>query len=210
MESPDLLPNELFKMIISYLDVQTAQNVSLTSKKMYWISQSRLWSKPRYHKPKNIDFLHTISKFPICELHTRDFDCDWVEILYMVPQLKLLHIDTSSHYFKTGNCLRYLKVPVVLHTDSFRMEEIGQFERFLEIIDLNNVKEVLINHSQFYDKCFGKGQRAFTFDEFKTLAAKVYISEIHVNCIRLLHEENVINFIKIVASIKNCQVILRN
>ena len=127
------LPNELIRNIISYLDIKCLKQMCLTSKKMHSYAGKRLWSKPRFSSRQDLDFVQKISHFPILELHTNDFKCSWLELLCLVPQLKLLHIDTEKCYQNAETVqksqLRFLTrlpVAVVVHTRAFKVEEYNE------------------------------------------------------------------------------------
>ena len=149
------LPIEIIETIISFLDIDAAKNMSLTSKNMYSLTLPRLWAKPNFTELKGADFLEEISKFPVGELHTRTFiDCSWMEVAYLVPQLKLLHIDQLDKVkiappSPFDSALRFLKVPVVLHTDALHLSTQEHFDDLLQIIKKIQVKELIIDHSRF-------------------------------------------------------------
>ena len=169
----DLLLNELLHTIISYLDIKSAKQLSLTSTRIYSLALSRIWSKPRYSKLKDINFLQKISKFPISELHTGDFDCSWLEIHYMIPQLKLLHVDLPRNkYDQTELCmnsrLRFLNLPTIVHTHAFQIAEQEHFEQLLDIVETINVKEMVIDG--FKDR--------WSCEQLQMFVGKVHISEI--------------------------------
>uniref|UniRef100_A0A7M5WHV2 F-box domain-containing protein n=1 Tax=Clytia hemisphaerica TaxID=252671 RepID=A0A7M5WHV2_9CNID len=211
MESLDLLPNEILKMVLCSLDLKSAQKFSLTSKRINKLTLSKLWSKPRYtNDSKNLEFLHKISRFPIRELHTRDFKCNWLEMVALVPQLQFLHIDTyyGKFYKPEKSMLPFLKVPVIIHTNTFGIKSEQDFDKFLAILSSIEVEELIIDHgSYFYDS--KDRQRALSIEEFKLLSERVRISELHVISLDL-NEENVKDFMKVLASIKNCTVIMDN
>ena len=114
------LPNELLMHIISYMNLDDAKNVSLTSKKMYSLALERLWSKPRYTPRQELtsrsilSFLRYVSRFPVSELHTREFKCSWLEIMELLPKLKLLHLDN----FWTGPQSQSRRVAIIFLTRS--------------------------------------------------------------------------------------------
>ena len=89
----NLLPTELLKTIITFLDdVDDAKNLSQTSKRLYDLTLERIWSKPRFYE-KDSSFLEKISNYPIKELYTSDFNCSWADIAQVISGLGLLHID---------------------------------------------------------------------------------------------------------------------
>ena len=111
----NLVPDELLQLIVSHLSTASAKSICLTSRKMRDLTLPRIWSKPNYFKYRvhNIDFLHKISRFPINELHSKNFDCSWMEIIGFLPKLKLLHVDSlqksvyktlSITLFKSTSC----------------------------------------------------------------------------------------------------------
>ncbi|XP_066934932.1 uncharacterized protein [Clytia hemisphaerica] len=203
------LPNELWKLVISYLDLKSAQNIALTSKKMHQLSMMRLWSKPRYTKnTKDIAFLHKISNFSIRELHTSDFSCKWLEILGLVPQLRLLHVDNAFNYhFKPDKAyLRFLKISVIVHTKALEIWE--NFEELLDILCSIKIQSLVIDHdSRYYQR--ENLQRYLTFEEFKLLSSKVCISEVHTDCIEW-DSGNILDFIELLSTMRDCSVYLYN
>ena len=131
------MPIELKKMIVSFLDNEATKHIALTSKEMS-LAYEKLWSKPRFKYPKrDIKFLNNISRLPIRELNVMDFSCSWVEIVGIVPNLKLLHIDATSNKGQKSldTQLGYLKVPVVVHTRSFQLKG-ENFDNFLSCLEV--------------------------------------------------------------------------
>ena len=57
-----LLPNEIINIIVSNLEVKDAKNVSLTSKRMYKLTLSRIWASPRLSGLIDIEHLKQISQ----------------------------------------------------------------------------------------------------------------------------------------------------
>ena len=169
----------------------------------------RLWSKPRYSKnEKDIDFLHKISNFPIRELHTSDFSCNWLEILGLVPQLRLLHVDTAYYNYHEPEkvYLRFLKVPVIVHTKALEIWD--NFEQLLDLLCSIKVKELVIDHEPSFHSSHNR-QRNLSIEELKQLASKVVITEVHTNCIEW-DSETILDLIKLLSSLKNCRVLLYN
>ena len=203
----DLLPNELLQTIISYLDIKSAKQMSLTSKKMHSFALSRIWSKPRYPQTKDIDFLEKISKFPISELHTLDFNCTWFELVTLVPGLKLLHVDEPKYLVTNHKVtdpsksrLSFLKVPTIVHTKAMKFQKQEHFSHLSEIIESINVKELVIDHSEFYEKNI-----RISFEQFKKFVGKVKIPEISMDCLQM-NDENAEEYIKLLATFKNCRL----
>ena len=203
----NLMPNELLQCIISYLDIKAAKNISLTSKKMNSLTLERLWSKPRYSKPKDKDFLQKISRFPITELHVVDFDCNWIEVNFFVPQLKLLHIDNFRNQRRIEtpmkSCLRFLKLPLSVHTNFFGLSNRRDFNQLLEILETVNVKELFIDHFDWD----GSSQRPCPLDWFKTVASKFNIPQVMTICLGI-YEQNVCDYIRSLTSIRYCRFLL--
>ena len=201
------LPNELLEMVLSHLDIKNVKTFALSSKKMYHLTIPRLWSKPRFSRRKDLDFLNKVSKFPICELHTSDFFCNWLEIVALVPQLKVLHIDDEfghgygsedmDEYMTKRRNLSYIKVPVTVHTNAIRSWR--NLEHLLCILRSTvNVKDLIIDHWD-YDV-----QPQLSFEDFEKITSEFNISEVNANCLEL-NSENILDFIKVLKE-KNCQV----
>ena len=98
----NLLPNELLKMVISYLDKKDAKNLAFVSKRMHELTLEKIWSKPIYQKSKSLCFLRKISHFPIEELRVADFelsDEEIIEVTKTIPTLKRLCIDWEPRSF---------------------------------------------------------------------------------------------------------------
>ena len=185
------LPNELLMHIISYMNLDDAKNVSLTSKKMYSLALERLWSKPRYTPRQeltsrsSLSFLRYVSRFPVSELHTREFKCSWLETMELLPKLKLLHLDNFWTDLKVSpeeSQLSFLRVPVVLYTQIFDYyEEKHVADQLLKIIGSINVKEMIIDH---WDS-------RWSLEQLKILASmSVNVSELSLGGFEIT-EENV-------------------
>uniref|UniRef100_A0A7M5V4Q0 F-box domain-containing protein n=1 Tax=Clytia hemisphaerica TaxID=252671 RepID=A0A7M5V4Q0_9CNID len=206
----DNLPNELISNIISYLDIKSAKQISFTSKKLRTLALQRMWSKPRFNRHnKDMDFVQQISRFPIREIHTRQLSCcSWLELVAMLPHLKLLHIDTVNYYEKAVTAqqsqLRFItQLPVVVNTNAFKMTNNGEIMQLYECMKSINVERMIINHD-----CFRYTQHRWTFDQFKMFADKFSISFLVVDCI-FVNEENVEDFIRTVAHLGKCKVVLK-
>ena len=111
------------------------------------LAYEKLWFKPRFKETKDMDFLKDISHLPIRELNVLDFSCSWVELVGVIRNLKLLHIDgTLSKRSKPFNKqLRHLMIPVVVYTGAFIFEE-DNFDHFLSILKTILVKEIIIDY----------------------------------------------------------------
>uniref|UniRef100_A0A7M5VDP0 F-box domain-containing protein n=1 Tax=Clytia hemisphaerica TaxID=252671 RepID=A0A7M5VDP0_9CNID len=201
----DLLPNELLRTVISYLDIKSAKQMSLVSKRMYSFALQRIWLKPRYSKPKDIDFLQKLSKFPIRELRTRDFECSWMEILYLVPQLKLLNIELPMDKYREAEIplqsrLRFLRLPVIVHTSAFELTEQDHFDQLLKIVETINVKEMVIDSPSY------NLTTLWSYDQLKMFFGKVHISKISVGCLSIT-KENAKDFFRML-SVIDCWITL--
>uniref|UniRef100_A0A7M5X9I4 F-box domain-containing protein n=1 Tax=Clytia hemisphaerica TaxID=252671 RepID=A0A7M5X9I4_9CNID len=194
-----LIPVELKKMIISYLDTESTKNIALTSKELKQIAYEKLWSNPTFtHPEKDIDFLLKISHLPIRELNVKDFSCSWVEIVGMVPDLNLLHIDTwNKHRAPLKTQLRHLKVPVAVHTNAFKFKG-DRFDHFLEILETISVKELIIDHYNSLDEIW-------TFQQFKLVADKFHIPSVSMSCFDIT-ENNILDYINLLAKLKSTTV----
>ena len=195
-----LMPIELKKMIVSYMDNESTKNVALTSKEMKEIAYEKLWAKPKFKGIKDIGFLLRISDLPIRELNVGDFSCSWVEIVGMVPDIQLLHIDTSSSKVlkPLDTQLRHLRVPVIVHTGVFDFEE-ENFDSFVAILETLRVKEIIIDHHDSYP------HQCWTFEQFKRIADKFHVSSVSMSCFDI-KESNVIDYIKLLSKLKSCKV----
>ena len=130
----NFLPDEVIKKIISYLAIDDAKSIALSSKKIYSLSMTRLWTNRgklnigRYNT-RDLDFLYKINvtELPIREAHCRNFDCSWLEVVSLLPQLQLLHVDIKQddreRQCPQDSQLTYLKVPIVLHTCALSIVE---------------------------------------------------------------------------------------
>ena len=208
----DLLPNELLHTIISYLDIKSAKQMSLASKKMHSLALSRIWSKPRFSwSPKDVNFLQKISKFPISELHTQDFNCTWLELVALVPGLKLVHVtepccfSTYKASTPTSSRLCFLKVPTIVHTKAMKFQKQEHFSDLLEIIKSINVKELVLDHYEFRDN----ENVRISIQQFKKFIGKVRISEISMDCLQV-NDENAVEYIRLLAKMKNCRLVFQN
>ena len=85
----NVLPNELLKMIISYLDKKDAKYLACASKRMHELTMERIWSKPIFRESKDLHFLKKISHFPIEELRLTDIDNNWISIKKPLKQYLL-------------------------------------------------------------------------------------------------------------------------
>ena len=106
--------------------------------------------------------------------------------------------------FTKHSQLRFLKVPVVVHTNSFKMTEQKHFEEFFDIIETISIQSLVIDHIESWrtnDQC------CWSLDYLKMFSGKVQISEISTDCLEI-SQENVIEFIKTIAKFKHCRVIL--
>ena len=147
------LPDELVKMLITYLDIEAVKNLALTSKKMHTFTTERLWSKLHYFTIKfrgSADFLEKISHLPIQEIHMKDFNtCPPLWIGETLPDLKLLHIDRwpSRDLVLESGHFENLKVPIVLHTNMLKMRSSDDFDDLLKIMKYANVFRLVVDHS---------------------------------------------------------------
>ena len=202
------LPKELIQMIISFLDIEDAKNMALTSKGLHSLTLQRLWRYPCYSELKDLYFLEKISQFPIGVLHTRDFDCTWLEVTSLVPQLKCLHVDKCGRFRDTAvdvstSRLPFLKkIPLIVHTDAFKIKEEDDFQKFFDILKSINVKALFIDHESFdFDPTF-----QWSLEQFKMFAKNFKISMLYIDCLAI-NAGNVNEFIHAIAINKNCYII---
>ena len=193
----NLMPIELKKMIVSYLDTKSCRNIALTSNEMKRLAYEKIWSKPKFYKTKDIDFLGNISHLPIRELNVGDFSCSWVEIVGMVPSLQLLHVNLDSYERRKpfDTQLRHLRVPVVVYTNSFQLRE--DFDNFVTNLEFITVKEIIIDHSIDGIK--------FSFEQFTLLATRFNITILEVACLDIT-DTNVYDFFDVLKKLQNCKV----
>ena len=190
---------------ISHLPIlELIKQLSLASKKMHSLTLSRIWSKPKFEDDKahKIGFLQKISKFPIHELHAKNFDCSWLEITALVPHLKLLHLDIADdgrkRFSPDESRLPYLKVPVAIYTNTFELKENKHFEELLKIMDSVKVKELVIDHIP-----------RWPLERLKRLVGKVKSTQLTISCLEI-YSENLIHFVEILTSFENCAVNLKH
>ena len=184
--------------------------MSLTCKNIRTLALKRLWTKPRfnYKHKKDLDFVQNISRFPIRELHTRQLEfCSWLELVAMLPQLKLLHIDTVKFYDEAETAqqsqLRFLtQLPLVVTTKAFKMTSNDEVMQLYESMKNITVERMIINHDDFRNT-----QHRWTFDQFKMFADKFQISFLSMDCV-VINEENVEDFIRTIATFEKCEVVL--
>uniref|UniRef100_A0A7M5TV43 F-box domain-containing protein n=1 Tax=Clytia hemisphaerica TaxID=252671 RepID=A0A7M5TV43_9CNID len=193
----NILPNELLKMVISYLDKKDAKNFARVSKRMQKLTLDRLWSKPIYLRSKSLKFLKRISRFPIKELRAKDFRCYQAQIVEMVPSLKSLNVDMGYAFMPALN-LTDLKFPIVAHTRLMKICSIKDFNDLLKALETGFIKELIIDSRYFYTM-------RLTPKLLKSLVGKVYISEISVNALHFT-DKNVERFCKIFSTMKKCRI----
>ena len=152
-----------------------------------------------------MEFLGNICHFPIQELNTWYFsDCSWLELLGLLPQLKVLRLASIiTEVTPQESQLRYLKrLPLIIHTISFKMTENEDIVQLCQIMETLNVRRMIIDHS------FGDGHCRWSLSQLKMFADKFPISQLTSDCIDI-NEDNVAEFIRIVAGIKGCRLILQ-
>ena len=194
------LPNELVKMVISFLDKKDAKQFALTSKKMHQLTLDRLWSKPVYQKLKSLLFLKRISRFPIKELRVGDFKCKAEEIIEKITSLKRLYLNLGSEcVYVAPSEIKRLNLPVVVHSKTLKICSKSDFDLLLDTLETGLIKELIIDYHH-------SRTLRLSPELLKMLVSKVYISEISVNALRFT-SENVEQFCQIFSSMKNCQIL---
>ena len=193
------LPNELLKMVIFYLDKKDAKNLALASQRMRKLTLERLWSKVSYKEHKNLSFLKQISHFPIDELRTSDFKCEWKDIIETIPRLKRLHIDWGMNYLSWSPkiLLKLQNVSLIVHTKVLNIRSDEEFDQLLEAIDACSVIELIVNHEV--------KKKQWSPELLRKLVGKVHISEINTTCLKFT-EDNVEEFCQIISSLTNCRI----
>ena len=196
------LPNELLEMLISYMDIQDAKRLSQTSKRMYQLTLSRIWSKPSFKVFKTPDFLQKISKFPVKCLGTRSFqDCFLMMFEKSFPQLDKLYVNSSKN-FKVEDFDK-VGLRMILHTEAIQFTpRTHYFTQIMKILTSTDVKQLYLNHDVDY---LNERNGRLSLDQLEELNQTVPIVSLSVDCIDV-NENNLAQFIKVLAGFKNCEV----
>ena len=152
-----------------------------------------------------MDFLEKICHFPIQELDTGHFpDCSWLEMIGLVPQLKILRIGSvGTTKTPQESQLRYLKhLPLIIHTKSFKINENEDIVQLCQIMETVNIRSLIIDH---YDE---RNQCRWSLSQFKMCVGKFPIYEMITDCFDI-DENNIADFLHVIAGIKGCRVSLQ-
>ena len=199
----NLFPNEILKKIISFLSKEDAKNVAFTSRRMYQLTLTRLWSKVKYrfNKTRSLHFLRKIRNFPIKEMYSANFSCTLKEIVETVPQLKLLHVfhRNSGIGFYTLEDLTSIKIPITLRTKVLHFQQKEDFGRLLEVAEKCDVRELTVDHITNYwaEKCPCK----WSPEQLKVVNERFNVNHIYINCLDIT-KDSLKDFIKILSNMK--------
>uniref|UniRef100_A0A7M5V837 F-box domain-containing protein n=1 Tax=Clytia hemisphaerica TaxID=252671 RepID=A0A7M5V837_9CNID len=177
----NLLPDEILEIIIAFSEKEDAKALSRTSKRMYNLTIERIWSKPRFYGKRNHSFLTKITKFPIKELHTNEFNCLWSNICDIISGLDLLHIDNDdddeTFEDRLDDICEIAKPPIVLHTNALNMKYRDDFNLFLNEIlgGACSIRKLIINHKFNSDE---RRNCAWSPKQLEMVSEKVFIEEI--------------------------------
>ena len=194
----NLFPNELLKMIVSYLNKRDARSLTLASKRMKDLALKRLWSKPTYDTPKDLDFSKKISKFPLEEMRADDFSFHRKHIVEILPKLKLLHINGERRQLLIRpKDITLLKVTLVLHTKILKLDTEEDFQDLLREIETGFIAKLIIDHANI--KCF------LSVEQLRKLVDKAYIPEICIQALAL-KDGKLEEYFEILSSMKYCKI----
>eukprot|EP00111_Clytia_hemisphaerica_P020233 TCONS_00059637-protein len=204
----DFLPNEILYKIVKYLCIKDTKNISETSQRLYDNTLEQIWSTPRFHGNRNgRPFLEKISEFPIKELHTSDFNSCCSEIIEIIPDIELLHIDNEARdtFSNIAEELCSIEIPVVLHTKALGMETSEDFDYFVEeIVGSCPISELIIDHVV---QPWEKPGRAWTTKQFDLISDKVFIGELSLNSFSIPDFDD---FFMVLCKLNNANVRISN
>uniref|UniRef100_A0A7M5UKL4 F-box domain-containing protein n=1 Tax=Clytia hemisphaerica TaxID=252671 RepID=A0A7M5UKL4_9CNID len=202
----NLLPDEILEIIIAFSEKEDAKALSRTSKRMYNLTIERIWSKPRFYGRRDHSFLTKITKFPIKELHTNEFNCLWSNICDIVSGLELIHIDNNNNNatFEDGfdDICEIAKPPIVLHTNALNMKYRDDFDLFLNEIlgGVCSIRKLIINHKFSSDE---RRNCAWSPKQLEMVSEKVFIEEILLSCLSITDFDELV---KILCKLKGTRV----
>ena len=182
----DSLPNELMQMILSYLSIKDAKSLSQTSKQMHTLNLSKIWKCPRFKKISINDFEKVLTKFPMEEIHTSDFDVNFEakKTWEFFSRFKLLHIDHKDELPLCDLMKISFTGELVVHTRSLKIKDKNDFELFVDFVKSNNVTRLIIDHEYNWKIDFElQNQRPWTLDELKFISERIHISEVAAHCL---------------------------
>ena len=208
----EVLPNEILKLIISFLCKKDAKNVALTSKRMHDLALERIWYKvsPKWSlrekiiEQKDVDFYKKLSHLPIREISICYFwrwQCE--EVAKTFPYLSLLHLDHVSANLKRvrSKYFQQFKMPIALYTEIFKICRQSHFDELLKVIKSCNVLKLIINHHPYESR----NQIRWSPNFLKMFVNEVPEIEISVKCLAFNEKDNEELF-KVMATNKNCMV----
>eukprot|EP00111_Clytia_hemisphaerica_P006007 TCONS_00017371-protein len=217
----DVLPNEILKLIVSFLSKEDAKKVSLTSKKMYDLTLDRIWYKikPKYHlfgdkigiseEIRTVGFFKKLSHLPIREISIYYFpkwSCKKVHKAF--PLLKLLHFDRLESSTVLGFNTKYFsqfKMPMVIYTHMLEVSNQSHFDELLQVMKTCNVVKFVINHFCEYRDTY---QIRWSPVQLETIINAVPKITISLDCLALTRK-NAKQFYKSISRNKNCKVYKR-
>ena len=225
----EVLPNEVLKLIISFLCKTDAKNVALTSKRMYGLALDRIWykikPKPFYclelwqqkifhslsnyplpkeflKKPSDPNFYKKLSHLPIREMSVMYFPkWSYEEVKKALPQLKVLHFDNKSINSMTFDWKFFsqFKMPMVINTEMFRIYKQEHFDEFLQVLKTCNVVKLIIDHPQI------NWQTQWPFNQFERIINEVPKITISMACFAFT-SKSLKDFFQIISKNKGCEV----
>uniref|UniRef100_A0A7M5U0L4 F-box domain-containing protein n=1 Tax=Clytia hemisphaerica TaxID=252671 RepID=A0A7M5U0L4_9CNID len=211
----DILPNEILSTIINMLSFEDVKKLNRCSKRMYSSCLPIIWNKPRLPKEcHGLYSLQQLSHLPIREIHTVDlsYSIDLsAEVISneLLPHLRLVYID---HYAckKTFDVkmMEEIKVSAILHTRAFKAMTEDDFNILLKCVESSNlIKELIIDHDCVEFR--NERPKQWDIDWLRKIAGFVKITEIRTYCFKIT-KENVQRFIQLVATLKQCRLVLHN
>uniref|UniRef100_A0A7M5V965 F-box domain-containing protein n=1 Tax=Clytia hemisphaerica TaxID=252671 RepID=A0A7M5V965_9CNID len=143
------LPDELFKMVISYLSKSDAKNMALCSKWFHKMSLDKIWNYPQFKKIISLKFAKESTHLPIQEIHTSLFNFNifdencWgflkgIQILYINQYYEISLQDLKK--------LPISDIELVIYTKSVNLETNEDFESLLEMSKTHKIRALILDH----------------------------------------------------------------